>query len=456
MLVIISDLHLTDGTCGKSISVEAFTLFADRLEELAFNASWRADGHYRPVSEINVLLLGDILDPLHSTLWLEKSDGTPNPVRPWSDFHAPGFAATLAEITRAILQNNAAAASVLRKLGAGKALHLPPANRIGRPARFYLRRIPVKINFYYMVGNHDWYYHLPGAEFEAIRAEVREALGLSNPAGPFPHQAGELEPFRELLARYQVYAQHGDLYDPFNYSADKGRNAASVGDAFAVEIMNRFPVEVERRMRGELPTDFVLALRELVNVRPALATPLWISSQLSLNQVDEAAQQKLKGIWDELGREFLALPFVRTADKRYQLDVVDGLKALIGLTDRISFNALDTLVIWARRHLRADEITFSKFALQEEAFINHEAQFIVYGHTHFHEVVPLDSNPGKPLPSNQMYINSGTWHSYFDLAIHKPEEEKFISYQVLTYLAFYRNGERGGRRFETWSGSFSD
>jgi hypothetical protein len=456
MLVIVSDLHLTDGTCGKSISAGAFQLFADRLEELAFNASWRADGRYRPVSEISVLLLGDILDPLHSTLWLEKSDGTPNPVRPWSDTHAPEFAATLSEITRAILQNNAHAIAVLKGLAGSKPLHLPPASRTGHPARFYLRRRPVKINFYYMVGNHDWYYHLPGAEFETIRAEVREALGLCNPIGPFPHEARELEPFRELLARYQVYAQHGDLYDPFNYSAEKGRNAASVGDAFAVEIMNRFPVEVERRMKGELPADFVLALRELVNVRPALATPLWISSQLRLNQVDEATQHKLKAVWDELGREFLALPFVRAADNKYRLDPVDGLKALIGLSDRVSFQALDALVIWVRRHLRADDITFSKFALQEEAFLNHEAQFIVYGHTHFHEVVPLDSSPAGPQPSNQMYINSGTWHSYFDLAIHKPEEEKFLSYQVLTYLAFYRDGERGGRRFETWSGSFSD
>jgi hypothetical protein len=213
---------------------------------------------------------------------------------------------------------------------------------------------------------------------------------------------------------------------------------------------------VERRLKDELPSGFIEALRELVNVRPALATPLWISSQLSLNQVSEAVQRKLKDIWDELGKEFLALPFVLSADKKYKLDAVNGLRALIGLTDRFSFKAIDALVVWVRKHLRPDEITFSKFALQEEAFLNHEAQFVVYGHTHCHEVVPLDSNASTPRPTSQMYMNSGTWHTYFDLAIHKPEDEKFISYQVLTYLTFYRDGERGGRRFETWSGSFSD
>ena len=30
-----------------------------------------------------------------------------------------------------------------------------------------------------------------------------------------------------------------------------------------------------------------------------------------------------------------------------------------------------------------------------------------------------------------MYLNSGTWHTYFDLAINKPEEQKFIPCQVL-------------------------
>ena len=45
MLIIISDIHLMDGTCGKSIQPSAFSLFSDRLQELAMNASWRVDGN---------------------------------------------------------------------------------------------------------------------------------------------------------------------------------------------------------------------------------------------------------------------------------------------------------------------------------------------------------------------------------------------------------------------------
>ncbi|MBI4731343.1 MAG: hypothetical protein HY781_04325 [Chloroflexi bacterium] len=460
MLIIVSDLHLTDGTCGRSISSTAFKLFFDRLRELTLNASWRADGYYNPVQEVDLLLLGDILDLQHSTLWLEKEDGTPNTARPWTDFHAPEFAATVRAITDGILKNNTEAAQILKNLTAGRTLSLPPADRRGRPAKLALQSMPVKVNIHYMVGNHDWFYHLPGAEFDAIRAKVINALGLSNPVGPFPHQAKESGTIENLLNKYQVYAQHGDLYDSFNYDKESDqenkRDSAALGDAFAIEIINRFPVEVERRMKGELPPGLITSLRELVNVRPALATPLWISSQLRHNNVPEALQNKLKNIWDELGDDFLKLPFVRASDKKLKFDVVDGLEAVIKITDRFSFKTIDSLVVWLRKKFWSEEVTFAKYALKEDAFLNRKAQFIVYGHTHHHEVVPLDSIPASPAPTNQTYLNSGTWHTYFDLAVHKPEEQKFIPYQLLTYLAFYRGDERGGRRFEAWSGSFSE
>ncbi len=114
--------------------------------------------------------------------------------------------------------------------------------------------------------------------------------------------------------------------------------------------------------------------------------------------------------------------------------MVDGLELAIRLTDRFSFKTIDDIVVWARRKFNPEEITFARHALKEEAFLDRAAQFIVYGHTHHHEIVPLDSFPGSPRPTNQIYLNSGTWHTYFDLATYKPAEQKFIPYQVLTYL----------------------
>ena len=456
MLIIVSDIHLGDGTCGKSISASAFRLFNDRLHELAFNASWQPDGSYHPIQEIDILLLGDVLDPLHSTLWLETQPGQPGYVRPWTDYRAPEYALTLRAITQNILEKNAEAIGYLKDLSGAAGLSLPPVSSSGKPDMESLQRQPVDIKLHYMVGNHDWYYHLPGLAFDAIRMEIVQAFGLANPPGPFPHELFESTLLQSLLDGYEIYAQHGDLYDPFNYCSEEGRNYSSIGDAFAVEIINRFPLEVERRLKADLPPAINDGLRELVNIRPALATPLWISSQLRHNNIGQTLQSQIKSIWNELCNEFLALPFVQKDNKPFKLDLVDGLEVALHLTDRFSFKTIDEIVVWARRKFNADEITFARHALKEQAFLNGAARFVVYGHTHHYEIVPLDSFPGSPQPTNQIYINSGTWHTYFDLAVHKPEEQKFISYQVLTYLTFYKDNERGGRRFETWSGTFSN
>ena len=456
MLIIVSDLHLADGTCGKPISSSAFSLFADRLNELAYNASWRADGRYRPIDGIDILLLGDILDPQHSTLWLDKNIKEPGSVRPWTNIHAPQYAEKLRQITQAILKRNTDSISILHSLAQSKAIRLPPATRHGKPAKIVLERVHVPVRIHYMTGNHDWQYHIPGPAFDEIRREIVNAIGLSNPVTAFPHQMKESSTIAELLSGYKMHAQHGDIYDKFNYRQDVGRDAAALGDAFAVQVLNRFPVEAERKLGNELPAGLIDGLREFVNVRPALATPLWISGQLQQNNVGKKEQNKLKQVWDSLTEEFLELDFVRQFDKRLKFDIVDGLEMLIKLTKRASFQTIDDIVVWMRQKMWSGEISFSQNALKEEAFIKRKAQYIVYGHTHHQEIVPLDMIPSAPRPTNQIYINSGTWHTYYDLAIYKPKEQKFIPYQVLTYLAFYKDGERGGRHFETWSGAFSE
>ena len=89
MLVIVSDLHLGDGTTSKSISTSAFQLFAKRLTETAHFSAWRKDGSYQPIENLDVILMGDILDPLHSTHWLDTDSSDADYVRPWSNTNNP-------------------------------------------------------------------------------------------------------------------------------------------------------------------------------------------------------------------------------------------------------------------------------------------------------------------------------------------------------------------------------
>jgi UDP-2,3-diacylglucosamine pyrophosphatase LpxH len=454
MLIIISDVHLGDGTCGQSISADAFHLFTDRLNELAYNASWRADGKYRPLERLEILLLGDILDALHSTRWLEHQPGEPGYARPWSNSRDPAYAGTLAEITHAILQSHAESAKILRAAAQGELVQLPPADKHGQPDEKG-QRLPLKARIYYMVGNHDWFYHLPGPAFEAIRQEIVAAFGLQNQAGPFAWEAEESEALLELCSRYRVYPRHGDLYDAFNYDKEKGRDASSLGDVFTVEMLNRFPVEVERRLGNELDPTLLKNLRELTNIRPALAAPLWISGQISQRADSRKLQNKLKAIWDELGEEFINLEVVRTFDRWLAFDSVDALELLQKISKRTSFKTINEVVNWLRKNMWGGEISYSQHALKEKAFLDRSANYIVYGHTHHYEVVSLDWVGTPATPASQVYVNSGTWHTYYDLAVHRPRQQKFVPYQVLTYLAFYSGDERFGRKFEAWSGAYA-
>ncbi len=382
MLIIVSDVHISDGTCAKSISPKAFQLFADRVRELAFNASWRAGEVYKPVESIDIVLLGDILDPLHSTDWLDTHPGEPGYLRPWSAPHTPGYAEKLRHVTQAIMQENDSGLDVLRRMAAGQVIQLPPAAQ-GRPDLDTKERVTPQVRIHYMIGNHDWYYHLPGPAFDAIRREVITGMGLSNPASMYPWTLEEYEPLHAIFARYHVYGRHGDMYDTFNFDREKGRDVATLGDVFAMEMLNRFPLVVEKQLGSDAPAALMDSLRKLTNVRPVLATPLWISGQIKQHAaMSTSLQNKLKKAWDTLGDEFLQVDFVRQADKAFQFDIVDAMELVVKISKRASFNTINDLVVWARGKFGGDGLSFAKHALKEPAFLNEEARYIVYGHTH--------------------------------------------------------------------------
>lgn len=475
MLVIVSDLHLGDGTTATSIPVSAFYLFAKRLRQDAHFASMR-HGKYRPIEELDVLLLGDILDPVHSTKWFYPvgnrgpapmtEPGDAEYIRPWSDPNDPKFAAKLLEVTRGILKENEEAMEVMRKLASGEFIQFDPPDSRGERDSSSLNKIPLKVRFHYMVGNHDWYYHLKGEAFDQIRREIIQAMGLSNPPTPFPHDLHKLDPslpweadeapgIERLFSQYKVFARHGDLYDPFNFDREKGRDFPTIGDAFATEVVNKYP-EALARMPGMDPV-VVDNLRRITNVRPALATPIWVGGQIRTlameNKLNRVGENELKKVWDRLAEEFLQLDFVKQMDKAFKFDIVDKLQAVVKITKLVSLETIEKLTFQMQggKRSRIDR-SFYSHALKEPAFLDRSANYIVYGHTHHHETIPLDYDS---VNGNQIYFNSGTWHTYFDLARKDPRERKFIPYKYLTYITFYKPEEHDERDFETWSGAYA-
>ena len=262
MLVIISDLHLTDGTTGTTIGPAAFQDFHQRLEELAFDASQRSDERYEAVDSLDLVLLGDVFDVVRSTRWHKQQEGEA-PVWPWDDWREPRFAAKIEQITDAILEANKESLAILRSLSQAQAMTVPE----GPDVSFSQQRVAMHVRVHYVVGNHDWYYHLPGPAYDAIRQKIVDALGLCHGPEPFPHDPIDAPLLMHAYRRHRLFARHGDIYDPFNYLKEEGRDAATLGDAIVVQLINRFPDEVRHRM-DHLPPIFLKGLNELANVRP--------------------------------------------------------------------------------------------------------------------------------------------------------------------------------------------
>jgi UDP-2,3-diacylglucosamine pyrophosphatase LpxH len=280
-------------------------------------------------------------------------------------------------------------------------------------------------------------------------------MGLCNDCGRFPYDLDEHPALREMLAGYRVFARHGDYFDKFNFNREKGRDHATLGDVFTMDVCNRYPVEVQKRYGDQLPVGIVDSLRRITNIRPALATPLWISGQIKRHAGSAALETELKKVWDNLCDEFLQLPVVREEDKAFRFDLVDAMELLLKISKRTSFETVNEIVVWIRDRLHENERSLAGHALDEPSFRDNSARFIVYGHTHHHEIVALDSDGEPPFEQDQLYLNSGTWRSYYNLAVKDPSEQKFVQYQTLTYLTFYKDAEREGRLFETWSGAYT-
>ncbi len=443
MLVIISDLHLTDGTSGETISPGAFSLLSERLVDLGFSASQRRDGSYRPIEHVDLVLLGDVLDVIRSTQWL---GGT---ARPWDDVKSSAMFDMVSKISGDILQHNTAALAEFRTLQQ-QGITLPTATNAGRPALDAKQAVPVRIH--YMIGNHDWFYHLPGENYNHLRRQLVTHLGLTTYAdAPFPHEIWESNELVQVMRRHKVFARHGDVYDPFNYEGD--RNASSLGDVIVVELLNRFGVQVQQQLGDDLPAAALEGLREIDNIRPLLLIPVWIEGLLERCCPEPAIRKEVKKVWDELADEFLEHPFVQHRDTWCPVDIVDGLQKALKFSRRLSVGWASWIAQWIAELRGASSESFYQHALTEQDFRNRRAKHIVYGHTHHPEIVPLDASHADGYVLHQAYFNSGTWRRVHQQTKFAPREHEFIASDTLTYIAFFKDDERKGRPYETWSGT---
>ncbi len=501
MLVIISDLHLTDGTTGSTIGANAFRDFRDRLTELAYDASWRDNRKaqaedasqpnkiYRPIEQFDLILLGDVLDIIRSSAWTENDCKT----RPWEDTNNPNWDVEMAtlvdEIVERILKHNHQSLSVLRELSAEREplncapnafelegetvtidyqhrnqIEIPAANQSGMPDPS-LPPVTVPAHIYYFIGNHDWFFISLGKQYDAIRAKTVEMIGLANdPNRPFPWDvAVENHPeLASVLQDHQVFVRHGDLYDEFNFNRKTNqRDSASLGDALVIELINRFPVEVEKslRERQAFRSKFIDNLKEIANVRPMNSLPAWLNSLLESYRdsgMDKSMRREVQSVWNRLVDELLETDFIIDQDSFNPIESVDKLQVLLRTSKFVSIGRAQGLIEFgetASRVVQSAVDPYAHEAAQEPWLQDGRAKYVVYGHTHGQRVVPLDRKISAEKDEKLIYFNCGTWKRLHEQTIFSGEGTRFVDFLVMSYIAFFKDDERSGRPFETWTGT---
>jgi hypothetical protein len=373
MLVIISDIHLTDRSSGQTVKEGAFRVFRDTLRDLAYDASWTPEGRYEPINELHLLLLGDILDVIRSRSWLD--DG----LRPWDDFTSSAFIERVSDITDAILQKNHGSLQVLRDLDIGGDVTIPPADENHKPKNLAWEpktegRHRVRVHRHYMVGNHDWFYHLKGPGYDTIRAKIVNALGLENALDePFPWEPSESECIQKFCKAHRIFARHGDVYDHENFNPERGRDGSSIGDAIVVELINRFHADAAHQLKGQLSEECIQGLNELDNVRPQPMAVVWLAGLLKRTCKSRDQRDSVKQIWNKTVEHFLGIPFVKNEPS--------GTKLIWRISRWLPLEALSSaLVSWPLNkliNLRRAQPDFHD-AIGEQPFASQTAEFFVY------------------------------------------------------------------------------
>jgi UDP-2,3-diacylglucosamine pyrophosphatase LpxH len=438
MLVIISDLHLTDGSTCETINAGAFRQFVHMLSSQAESACWRlkpgqTDGVFEPLERIDVVLLGDILDVIRSDHWLDTER------RPWDS--PERILSDVTAITRGILKHNDFALSCFRNLNG----HLPITATHNQETH------SIPIHFHYFVGNHDWFYHLKGPGWDALRSEIKLAMALDNdPQRVFPHLLEESEEVSDICQRHRVHLQHGDIFDAVNYQKDKGRDFSSLGDAIVIEILNGFPERVRRELALPIDHPLYLAFKEADNIRPILSLPNYFA--MATNHFATRSQQKhIQELWTEASNPLLDLSFVRSLDKPWEFDTVDALQAMFTLQRNLPMMVQGQLAKLVEKFTQPE--SYRHQAAAEPDIKKGLADFVVYGHTHHAEMVPLSVREKDGVRREQIYINTGTWRRVHEQTQGLLNDFPFVHYHVMTYAFFYKDDERFGRRHESWQGT---
>jgi UDP-2,3-diacylglucosamine pyrophosphatase LpxH len=395
MLIVISDLHLSDGTSSHNISHRAFSHFFDYIKR-----SLRKE-----YKELIVVFAGDTFDLLRSDYWLNVGDVE----KPWGDLPKDSrqYAASskqqnkashLKNILNNILETNKTSLEIIKQ-----------ADTL----------FPIPIKKIIIPGNHDRMME----EIHDYGDILKNALGdVTILKGPYSNED------------YRVLVRHGHEYDEYNFEAD----GIPIGDVNTVELFVRLPFEIKARF-PELEDE----LKGAEDIRPQ-----WrIFDYLQSTYVEMDIKSYIKNVVEKTIDNYFAIPYVKEwieeHDTLSPLDAADKLEYMLYLSKLLP-------VDWAEKLLKIFSYFETKEPHYEEMAEKEKALYVAYGHTHNENVSFL----GVDKRLHRYYINTGTWRE----RILASNIGVFSRYKTMTYAIFYKPEERmtDFPSFELWNGALRE
>ncbi|MBU1241413.1 hypothetical protein KKF84_07530 [Myxococcota bacterium] len=450
MLVVISDLHLADGTAGDhNLKPQVYHDLLDRI----------ADAHAKvrqvnPQSRVEIIYAGNIFDMRRTHFWHQQLEH-----RPWRHFqnvekegHARPPQSTeylnlAVQLFNQIMihPNVSPIKSIL-----GDEL----ADRFGgiEPLRQY---IP---------GDSDRLINM----HPSIRARVIDFLGLDL------GRAGNWDPnglFANKIVDHNhgVMVRHGHEYDVYSFEGDPQKPE----DYFNIPMADLINTELFARLtyhasllQPQPGTDpqfiagFRKKLEQIDNVRPVSSVVKWLARHF----VGEE-KKLLQACIENAVTNFEAQPYVKWwlsssgHDKWYNpLDEADRLEFLISGLKHLWVGKTDAALAVYDKFSNYDPFERYVERAENEPDLLAEGsriQFVVYGHTHVAQHVPLGVMGEESNQRLVHYINTGSLRPTHTVT---RDGRAFHVTESLDYTIFYRQDERAGATsptFELYSGERS-
>jgi UDP-2,3-diacylglucosamine pyrophosphatase LpxH len=428
MLIFISDLHFVDGSAGEhNVPAEAFKVF---FEDIAGICDWLGrEG--RRIEEIKIVFLGDIFDLLRTEMWFQF----PVEERPWGS-NEKKVEENANLIFDLIVEKNKEVFDLLQSELKGE---------FG---------LPVEPERIYIPGNHDRLCN----KYRSLREKVCRLLKISTDCNvPFSNYFEDVD--------YGVFARHGHEFDKFNYEGGISYSyedymRVPIGDPITTELVAKLPWKLMNRHEiKEMPQHEQEALKrnfqEIENVRPFSAILEWLLYQVKKNL---RIKEVIEDVVDETIREFNELEFVKRWYRHHDkwsdfLDEADKIQAVLFLLEKFKVFSLERmmpLLEKVKKFFEKDELL--EAAKKEFSHLDSRIRYIVYGHSHVPEQIPIRivTRPDN-TEVQHIYLNTGTWRTRYYRC---KEGLGFIGWKELTYIIFYRKEERNKDlpAFETWTG----